>query len=52
MWFVSEMECDICGRCWVLVAPVGMIEAECPGCLHFNPIPGCWDAQEEAGTLG
>ena len=47
-----DIVCDICGVRWMALAPVGAIEAKCPGCGHFMPIPGCWEATEAAAAEG
>ena len=47
-WIAFANECDICGQFWAGVAPVGAVEAQCPGCGHFCGIPGGWTAAGEA----
>jgi hypothetical protein len=39
MWMVAQMECLICGKEWIAVAPVEADYYECPLCAHMNPAP-------------
>ena len=47
-WLCFTIECSICGQCWVGVAPVGAIQAECPSCGYFNEMPGALRYAEKA----
>lgn len=37
----STVKCDLCGKSWIAVRPVGVIELECPNCknmTHFENV--------------